>query len=104
MSFFKKKRFLFIFRERGREREREEEKHQCVVASHVPPTGDLACNPGLGIELVTPWCLVDPLRPTLNPLSNTSQGLLYFLTAFLLYLFSQLPILKDFKLTEQLDK
>ena len=28
--------------------EREGEKHQCVVASHVPPTGDLAChNPGM---------------------------------------------------------
>ena len=23
------------------------EKHQCVVASHAPPTGDLACNPGM---------------------------------------------------------
>ena len=37
---------LFIFRERGREEEREEEKYQCVVASHVAPTGDLARNPG----------------------------------------------------------
>ena len=39
--------YLLIFREKGREGEREEEKHQCVVASHVPPTGDLACNPGM---------------------------------------------------------
>ena len=23
------------------------EKHQCVVASHAPPTGDLAHNPGM---------------------------------------------------------
>ena len=37
--------YLFIFRERGREGEREGEKHQCVVASRAPPTGDLACNP-----------------------------------------------------------
>ena len=37
---------LFIL-ERGREREREGEKHQCVVASHGPPLGDLTCNPGL---------------------------------------------------------
>ena len=29
----------FIFRERGREGEREGEKHQCVVASHMPPLG-----------------------------------------------------------------
>ena len=26
---------------------REGEKHQCVVASHTPPTGDLAHNPGM---------------------------------------------------------
>ena len=39
--------YLFIFRERGREGEREQEKHQYVVASHLPPTGDLACNPGM---------------------------------------------------------
>ena len=38
---------LFIFRQRGREREREGEKHQCVVASYVLPSGDLACNPGM---------------------------------------------------------
>ena len=25
----------------------EGEKHQCVVASHTPPTGDLAHNPGM---------------------------------------------------------
>ena len=45
--FFKYLIYLFIFRERGREGEREGEKHQCVVASHVAPTGDLACNPGM---------------------------------------------------------
>ena len=27
--------------------EREGEKHQCVVASRTPPTGDLALIPGL---------------------------------------------------------
>ena len=37
----------FIFKERGREGEREGEKHQCVVTSHMPPTGDLAQNPGM---------------------------------------------------------
>ena len=56
---FKKKIFIYLFLERGREREREGEKHQCVVASHAPATGDLACNPGicprLGIELETLW-------------------------------------------------
>ena len=37
---------FFLFTERGRERDREGEKHQCVVAFHVDPTGDLAGNPG----------------------------------------------------------
>ena len=41
------KNILFIFRQKGREGEREGEKHQSVFASHVPPTGDLACNPGM---------------------------------------------------------
>ena len=27
--------------------EREGQKHQCVVASHVPPTGHLASNPAM---------------------------------------------------------
>ena len=39
---------LFIyFLERGEGKEKEEEKHQCVVASHAPPTRNLACNPGM---------------------------------------------------------
>ena len=38
--------YLFIL-ERGGEGEREGEKHQCVVASHAPPAGDLAHNPGM---------------------------------------------------------
>ena len=49
-------RFTY-FLERGREREKEGEKHQCVVASRMPPTGDLVCNPGmcprLGIQPAT---------------------------------------------------
>ena len=47
-GFFK---ISFIFREgKGRRKrggEREGEKHQCVVASHAPHTGDLAHNPGM---------------------------------------------------------
>ena len=42
------KDFIYLFfREREREGAREGETYQCVVASHVPPTGDLACNPGM---------------------------------------------------------
>ena len=39
--------YLFIFRERKREGGREGEKHQCVVASCLPQSRDLACNPGM---------------------------------------------------------
>ena len=45
LYFFKD--FIFSFRERGMEGEREGEKLQCVIASHTPPTGDLAHNPGM---------------------------------------------------------
>ena len=45
--FFESIIYLFIFRERGREGERKGEKYACVVASHVPPTGDLAGNRGM---------------------------------------------------------
>ena len=40
------KDFIYLFLER-REEEREGGKHQCVVASHTSPTGDLARNPGM---------------------------------------------------------
>ena len=40
-------KILFIFRGRESEGEREGEKYQCVVASHMPPTGDLACSTGM---------------------------------------------------------
>ena len=47
LLYFFKRFYLFSFREWGKEGEREGEKHQCVVASHAPPTGDLAHNPGM---------------------------------------------------------
>ena len=34
---------------------REGEKHQCVVASHVPPTGDLAHNFGMCYNWELNW-------------------------------------------------
>ena len=45
--FFSLKIFIYLFLERGEGREKEEEKHQCVVASHASPTGDLARNPSM---------------------------------------------------------
>ena len=50
---------LFIFRERGKEGGREVEKHQCVVASHVPPYWGHGLQhrhvPCLGNEPATYW-------------------------------------------------
>ena len=55
------------------EGEREGDKHQCVVASHVAPPGDVACIPGC---VLTGDQTSDILvrSPVLNPLSYTSQG------------------------------
>ena len=64
--FFGKFFFCFLIREKEREGEREEEKYQCVVASHVAPTGDLAHNPGMGPD----WELNRRhfgLQPALDP-------------------------------------
>ena len=79
--YFLKRFYLFNFRERGKEGERGE-KHQCVVASHAPPTGDLACNPGIRL---TGNQTGNPLvrRPGINPLSHTSQGGMQFFRACL---------------------
>ena len=46
-NYFFKDFVYYFFREREREGEVEGEKHQCVVAVHMSPTGDLACNPGM---------------------------------------------------------
>ena len=78
---------LFIFRER--EGEREGEKHQCVIASHAPSTGDPASNP----VMCPDWesnqgSLVH--RPGFNPLSHTSQGRKpSFLRVVFIYSFSE---------------
>ena len=47
---FKKILFIYLFLETGRERERDGEKYHCVIASHTPPTGDLAHNPGCSLH------------------------------------------------------
>ena len=70
--------YLFIFIERRRKGESEGEKHQCVVASHTPPTGDLAHNPGMCPDGELNW---RPFlsQPELNPLSYSSQEIYIFL-------------------------
>ena len=39
--------FYFIYFSRDGKGWRKRGKHQCVVASRMPPTGDLDCNPGM---------------------------------------------------------
>ena len=61
LFFFFLRFHLFIFREMGREGEREGEKHQCVVASSTPSTGDLSRNPGMcpdGNQTSDPFCFI----------------------------------------------
>ena len=54
-SFFKKY-FIYLFLKSVRKGEREGKKHQCVAASQGPPTGDLACNPGMCPDWdLNPW-------------------------------------------------
>ena len=53
-AFFKKD-FIYLFLEMGREGESEGEKHQCVVASQAPSTGDQAHNPGLCPDWESKW-------------------------------------------------
>ena len=56
----------------GRGGERQGEKHQCMVASHTPATGELADNPGMCPDWESNW------QHLLNPLSYTSQVKAYF--------------------------
>ena len=55
LPFFFLRFYLFIFGERGREGEREGGKCQCVVAFHVPPSRDLAHNPGVCHDWELNW-------------------------------------------------
>ena len=54
------------------EEEREGEKHQCVVASRMPPTGDLAHNPGMCPAWESNQRPFDS-QAGAQPLSHTSQ-------------------------------
>ena len=67
------KKILFVFREgKGG---RKGGKHQCVVASHVPPTGDLAHHPGMCPDWESNR-LPFGLQAGTQPLSHTSHGYL----------------------------
>ena len=78
ISLFFKKILFICFQREGREREREGKKHQCVVASHMPPTvGTWPTTQACGL---TGNRTSDPVlyRLALNPLSHTSQGYKHF--------------------------
>ena len=73
MHFLKK--ILFTYFQRGEGREKEGNKHQCVVVSYTPPTGDLAHNPGKSPDWKSNWRSFDlqaatqstePHQPVLN--------------------------------------
>ena len=70
------KKFIYLFLERGEEREREGEKHQCAVASCVPPPPPLGTWPATQACALTGNQTGDPLvrRLALNQLSHTSQS------------------------------
>ena len=59
----KKKDSIYLLLESGEGREKEREE---VFASHTPPSGNLARNPGM---------CPDGLQAGLSPLSHTSQSL-----------------------------
>ena len=46
MHLIKKNQFYLLMSREGKGR-RAGQEYQCVVASFTPPTGDLACNPGM---------------------------------------------------------
>ena len=58
---------FIILRERGKEGEREGRKHQCVVASCAPPTGDLVCNPSMCSDWDLNWQLFGSQPGTQSP-------------------------------------
>ena len=69
---------LFIYLEKGEGKEKERARNsKWVAASHASPTADLALNPGMCSDWESNW---QPFgsQATLNPLSYTSQGEIFF--------------------------
>ena len=64
---------FYLHLERGEGRGRERERNQCVVASPMAPTGDLAHTPGMCPDWELNWWPLGS-KPTLNPLSYTARA------------------------------
>ena len=76
--------YLFIYTE-GKGRRKRGKKHQCVAASHAPPTGDLASDPGICSDWQ--WNQQPSgSQVVLNPLSHTHHGTHCFFNGLLLVL------------------
>ena len=72
--FFLLRFYLFYFLERGDGREKERQRNINVwLPLTWPPTGDLACNPGMCPDWESNWWPFGS-QLELNPLSYTSQG------------------------------
>ena len=91
--------YLFIFRQTARKGEREGEKHQCVGASWVPPTGDLALNLGMCPDWESnrwPFCLQGGTQSTEPHLPGPAS----FCFSFLFYtLHRRFRIRQQYKLS-----
>ena len=89
------KKILFIFRETkgGMKRGREGEKHQCVVASHVPPTGGLACNPGMCPDWESNWRPFG-LQASIQSTEPHQSEIIFSFSFLSMVSFSSLDILK----------
>ena len=77
--------FVCVLREKGREGEREGEKHQCVVASSTPLTGDLAWNPGMCPDWeLNQWCFGSQARAQYTELHQPGPFLVFLTPSFFL--------------------
>ena len=79
---FFKRFYLFIFWQRGREGERGVEKHQCGVASYVPPTGDLAHNSGMCPDWESNWGPFG-LQDNMQSTEPHQPGLIFYIKLWL---------------------
>ena len=95
---FYKRLYLFIFREReGREKERERNidvrEIYLSVASHIPPTGDLACNSGMYLDWELNWQPFG-LQAGTQPIEPHQPGHIFvFLRSINYFMFTRLCIL-----------